>query len=83
MVDPLDNLTSSEQLRRLLLQEEQERIDRLEARLGDEEALRGSLVPIIADVLRDAGVKDYHRLAGALAPIVVQSIKTEFIIPVI
>lgn len=77
MIDPLDNLTSSEQLRRLLLQEEQERIDRLEARLGDDEALRGSLAPIIADVLRDAGVKDYQRLAGALAPIVVQSIKTE------
>lgn len=77
MVDPLDNLTSSEQLRRLLLQEEQERIDRLEARLGDDEALKGSLIPIIADVLRDAGVKDYHRLAGALAPVVVQSIKTE------
>lgn len=77
MVDPLDNLTSSEQLRRLLLQEEQERIDRLEARLGDDDALKGSLIPIIADVLRDAGVKDYHRLAGALAPIVVQSIKTE------
>ncbi|MGI9488550.1 MAG: OmpA family protein [Geminicoccaceae bacterium] len=77
MADPLDNLTSSEQLRRLLLQEEQARIDRLEARLGDDETLRGSLVPIIADVLRDAGVKDYHRLAGALAPIVVQSIKTE------
>lgn len=77
MVDPLDNLTSSEQLRRLLLKEEQERIDRLEARLGDDDALKGSLTPIIADVLRDAGVQDYHRLAGALAPIVVQSIKTE------
>ncbi len=77
MVDPLDNLTSSEQLRRLLLQEEQERIDRLEARLGDDDALKGSLVPIIAEVLRDAGVKDHQRLAGALAPVVVQSIKTE------
>lgn len=77
MVDPLDNLTSSEQLRRLLLQEEQERIDRLEVRLGDDEALKSSLVPIIADVLRDAGVEDYRRLAGALAPIVLQSIKTE------
>lgn len=77
MVDPLDNLSSSEQLRRLLLQEEQERIDRLEARLGSDGALKESLVPIIADVLRDAGVKDYRRLAGALAPIVLQSIKTE------
>ena len=77
MVDPLDNLVSSEQLRRLLLQEEQERIDRLEARLGDDDALKDSLIPIIADVLRDAGVKDYRRLAGALAPIVLESIKTE------
>lgn len=77
MADPLDNLTSSEQLKRLLLQEEQERIDRLEARLGDDDALKGSLIPIIADVLRDAGVKDYRRLADALAPIVLQSIKTE------
>ena len=77
MADPFDNLTSSEQLRRLLLQEEQERIDRLEARLGDDDALRGSLTPVIADVLRDAGVKDYRRLASALAPIVVESIKTE------
>ncbi|MGI9510840.1 MAG: OmpA family protein [Geminicoccaceae bacterium] len=77
MVDPLDNLTSSEQLRRLLLQDEQDRIDRLEARLGDDDALKISLIPIIADVLRDAGVKDYRRLAGALAPIVLQSIKTE------
>lgn len=76
-MDPLDNLASSEQLRRLLLQEEQERIERLEARLGDDDALRGSLIPIIADILRDAGVKDHQRLAGALAPVVVQSIKTE------
>ncbi|MDH3659802.1 MAG: hypothetical protein OEU92_07205 [Alphaproteobacteria bacterium] len=77
MVDPLDNLTSSEQLRRLLLQDEQDRIERLEVRLGDDEALKASLIPIIADVLRDAGVKDYRQLAGALAPIVLQSIKTE------
>ena len=77
MVDPLDNLTSSEQLRRLLLHEEQERIERLEARFGDDEALTTSLVPVIADVLRDAGVKDYRRLADSLAPIVLQSIKTE------
>lgn len=77
MVNPLDNLASSEQLRRLLLREEQERIDRLEARLGDDDTLRESLTPIISDVLRDAGVKDYRRLADALAPIVLQSIKTE------
>lgn len=77
MADPLDNQTSGEQLRRLLLREEQERLDQLEARLGDEEALKSSLIPIIADVLRDAGVQDYRRLAGALAPIVLQSIKTE------
>ncbi len=77
MADPLDNQTSGEQLRRLLLQEEQDRLDRLEARLGDDENLKNSLVPLIADVLRDAGVQDYRRLAGALAPIVLQSIKTE------
>ena len=77
MIDPLDNQTSAEQLRRLLLGEEQERLDQLEARLGDDDALKGSLAPIIADVLRDAGVKDYKRLAGALAPVVLQSIKTE------
>jgi outer membrane protein OmpA-like peptidoglycan-associated protein len=77
MVDPLDNLASSEQLKRLLLQEEQERLDRLEVRLGDDDALKSSLIPIIAEVLRDAGVRDYRRLADALAPIVLQSIKTE------
>ncbi|MGH1481928.1 MAG: OmpA family protein [Geminicoccales bacterium] len=77
MTDPLDNQTTGEQLRRLLLQEEQERLDQLEARLGSDDALRTSLVPLIADVLRDAGVQDYQRLAGALAPIVLQSIKTE------
>jgi len=77
MIDPLDNQTSAEQLRRLLLGEEQERLDQLEARLGDDGALKSSLVPIIADILRDAGVKDYRRLAGALAPIVLHSIKTE------
>ena len=77
MTDPFDNLTSSEQLRRLLLQEEQERIDRLESRVGSDDTLKTSLVPIIADALREAGVKDHQRLAGAIAPIVVQSIKTE------
>ncbi|MGI9451652.1 MAG: OmpA family protein [Geminicoccaceae bacterium] len=77
MIDPLGNRTSAEQLRRLLLQEEQERLDHLEARLGDDDALRGSLAPIISDILRDAGVKDYKRMAGALAPVVLQSIKTE------
>jgi outer membrane protein OmpA-like peptidoglycan-associated protein len=59
------------------LQEEQERLDHLEARLGDDDALKSSLIPIIAEVLRDAGVRDYRRLADALAPIVLQSIKTE------
>ena len=77
MGDPFDNLASSEQLKRLLLQEEQERLDRLEVRLGDDDALKSSLTPIIADILRDAGVKDYRRLADALAPVVLQSIKTE------
>ncbi len=77
MADPLDNQTRDEQLRRLLLHEEQARLDQLEARLGDEEALKNSLVPVIADVLRDAGVRDYRQLAGALAPVVLQSIKTE------
>ena len=77
MADPLGNLTSSEQLRRLLLQEEQERLDLLEARVGDNEGLKNSIIPIIADALREAGVKDHQRLASAVAPIVVQSIKTE------
>ena len=77
MADPLDNQATIEKLRRLILDEEQQRLDRLETRLGDDEALKASLVPIIAETLRDAGVQDYRRLAGALAPVVLQSIKTE------
>ena len=77
MLKELDNLPPEEQLRRLLLQEEQERLDRLEARIGTDDALKRSMTPVIADVLRDAGVRDHRRLAGAMAPLVVQSMKAE------
>ena len=68
MIDPLDNLGSSEQLKRLLLQEEQERLDHLEARLGDDDALKSSLIPIIAEVLRDAGVRGLSATGGCAGP---------------
>ncbi len=77
MLKELSNLPPEEQLRRLLLQEEQERLDRLEARIGTDDALKRSMTPVIADVLRDAGVRDHRRLAGAMAPVVVQSMKAE------
>ena len=67
--------TQEEELKHLLLGAELDLLDRieercadLEARVGDDASLRGSLRSVIVDVLRDAGVQDYERLATVLAP---------------
>lgn len=76
--------TQEEELKHLLLGAELDLLDRieercadLEARVGDDTSLRGSLRGVIVDVLRDAGVQDYERLATVLAPIVLASIRNE------
>ncbi len=77
MAANLSNLPPEAQLRRLLLRDELVRLDQLQERVGDDAALKASVVPIIADVLQDAGVRDYQRLAGALAPLIVAGMKAE------
>ena len=76
--------TQEEELKHLLLGAELSLLDRveercadLETRFGDDESLRGTLRGVIVDVLRDAGVQDYDRLASVLAPIVLASIRKE------
>ena len=76
--------TQEEELKHLLLGAELDLLDRveercagLEARVGDDASLRESLHGVIVDVLRDAGVREYERLATVLAPIVLASIREE------
>jgi outer membrane protein OmpA-like peptidoglycan-associated protein len=72
-----DNLSPEQELRRLLLHDDLPRLDQLDARLGSDQALHQSLVPVIAGVLRDAGVKQPRQLAASLTPLVVSAIRTE------
>ncbi len=67
----------AERLRLLLLWREQERLDRLEARILDAAAARGTVREVVVDALKDAQVADARRLAGVIAPAVVSSIHAE------
>lgn len=67
----------TERLRLLLVAQEQARLDRLEARILDAAAARGTVREVIVDALRDAQVADARRLAGVIAPAVVSSIHAE------
>jgi outer membrane protein OmpA-like peptidoglycan-associated protein len=77
MATALSNLPPEEQLRQLLWREELRRLDHLEDRVGDDLALKASVVPIIADVLSDAGIRDHRRVAAALAPLIVAGMRAE------
>jgi outer membrane protein OmpA-like peptidoglycan-associated protein len=67
----------AERLRLLLLWREQQRLDRLEARILDAAAARGTVREVVVDALKDAQVADARRLAGVIAPAVVSSIHAE------
>lgn len=55
------------------------RLERLDARAGDDERLRASVARILSDALRDAEVRDHERLAEAMAPVVVETIHAELV----
>jgi len=76
--------TVEDELKALLLEGELSLLDRLQeetrrlgSRIGDDEALRDSSIRVIADVLKQAGVRDHQRMADALAPLVLQSLRQE------
>lgn len=76
--------TPEEEIKRLLLPVEldlldqlRDRTERLDTRVGDAAALRESTRAVIVEVLRDAGVADHDRLARALAPLIVTSMREE------
>ena len=73
-----------EELKRLLLASELDllervraRCDALQARVGDDPALKNSVRAVIIDVLRESGVHDHNRLARVMAPLVVASMREE------
>lgn len=77
-------LRPEEELKRLLLASEldlldelDERMRELDARVGDDSALRESTRRVIVDVLRDAGVSDHERLSTILAPLMLASLRAE------
>lgn len=73
-----------EELKRLLLASEldlleriRKRCDDLQARVGDDPALKESIRRVIVEVLRESGLHDHDRLARALAPLIVSSMREE------
>lgn len=69
--------SDEERLKRLLLGTELERLGRVEDRVGDDAALCASLSAVLADALREAGVRDHARLSGVLAPLMLSSLREE------
>ena len=79
-----DGSAAERRLKQLLFAAELDVIRRLEAgqeelaaRVGDDGALTQSVSGVVVEVLRDAGVRDHDRLAGALAPLIVASLREE------
>lgn len=73
-----------EELKHLLLAPElallkriQRRCDALQLRVGDDPALKDSVRGVIVEVLRESGVQEHDRLAAALAPLIVSSMRQE------
>ena len=73
-----------EELKRLLLASEldlleqiRKRCDGLQARVGDDPGLKDSVRRVIVEVLRESGLHDHDRLARALAPLIVSSMREE------
>lgn len=73
-----------EELKHLLLAPElallkriQRRCDALQLRVGDDPALKDSVRGVIVEVLRESGVQEHDRLSGALAPLIVSSMRQE------
>ncbi|MDH3638332.1 MAG: OmpA family protein [Gammaproteobacteria bacterium] len=73
-----------EQIKRLLLSEELDLLDKLRRqcdflgdRVQDDSSIRETIRPVIIDVLRDAGVEDHERMARVLAPLVLASMREE------
>ncbi|KOR30139.1 hypothetical protein TI03_00235 [Achromatium sp. WMS1] len=69
--------TDEDRLKRLLLGSELEYLSLLHKRVGDDQALRNSMQPVLVDVLREVGIKDHARLAAVLAPLVLSSLREE------
>jgi hypothetical protein len=60
-----------------LLKRIQRRCDALQLRVGDDPALKDSVRGVIVEVLRESGVQEHDRLSGALAPLIVSSMRQE------
>lgn len=73
-----------EELKQLLLASEldllervRDRCDALFARVGDDPSLKDSVREVIVEVLRESEIRDHDRLARALAPLIVSSMREE------
>lgn len=79
-----NDFREEEQLRRLLFGREIDLLEllraethRLDRRVGDDPTLTQSVRRVIVDVLRDANVTDHEQVATALAPLVVETVRSE------
>ena len=55
----------------------QRRADQIDARVGDGPALTESVETVLVEVLRTAQARDHERVASALAPLIVSSMRAE------
>lgn len=72
------------ELKQLLFSPELELLDRvrdrmavLNSRVGDDPALIESVQRVLVDVLRQSGVSDHDRVAAAIAPLVLETVRRE------
>jgi len=75
---------TEQELKQLLLSRElaqlsdlQRRADQIEARVGDGPALTLSVETVLVEILRTAQARDHERVASALAPLMVSSMRAE------
>ena len=75
---------TEQELKQLLLSRElaqlsdlQHRTDQIEARVGDGPALTESVETVLVEILRTAQARDHERVASALAPLMVSSMRAE------
>lgn len=68
---------NEQELKQLLFSRELALLADLKARVGDESAMTNSVETVLVQVLRTAEAKDHERVAAALAPLIISSMRSE------
>lgn len=72
-----NNPQNEEELKQLLFARELALLADLKARVGDESAMTKSVETVLVQVLRSAEARDHERVAAALAPLILSSMRNE------